>query len=309
MLVGARGYAGAELVRLLARHGGLELAAVTSRELTGSLVADHIEGAPAGLVFSSPAPQDAGELDAEVFVLALPNGLSGPWVEALDARREPARVVDLSTDHRFEPGWAYGLVERGRAALAGAARIANPGCYATGMQLAVAPLLDLLDGPAHVFGVSGYSGAGSAPNERNDPERLRDNLIPYGLVGHAHEREASHHLGHPVCFVPHVAPFFRGITLTVSLTLRAEVTVGEVRERFRRAYEDERLVRVTDDVPLVRDAVGRHEVTVGGFAVSSDGRRAVVVATLDNLLKGAATQALQNVNLACGLPELEGIAL
>jgi len=308
VLVGARGYVGAELVRLLGRHPEIEIAAVTSRELAGQPVADHLEGAPAGLAFSEPDVDAVTALDAALWVLALPNGLSAPWVAALDERSAPARVVDLSTDHRFDADWTYGLVERNRAELAGADRIANPGCYATGTQLAIAPLLDLLDGPVHVFGVSGYSGAGSKPSPRNDPERLRDSLMPYALTGHAHEREVRRHLGHPVCFMPHVAPFFRGITLTVSLTLREPLTIETARARYREAWATEPLVRVQDEAPLVRDAVGHHEVHIGGLSVGDDGRRVVVVATLDNLLKGAATQALQNLNLACGLPELDGIA-
>ena len=95
------------------------------------------------------------------------------------------------------------------------------------MQLALAPLVPHLDGPAHVFGVSGYSGAGKKPSPRNDPELLRDNLLPYALVNHVHEREVSHQLGTKVFFAPHVAPFFRGITVTVSCALKDDVDVLE----------------------------------------------------------------------------------
>ncbi len=306
-LIGARGYVGAELIRLLDGHPGIELSAVSSRSLAGQRLADHVEGVGTDLAYADLTPDDVGASDAELWVLALPNGLSAPWVEALDRRAGPVRVVDVSTDHRFDPGWAYGLVERGRAALEGASRIANPGCYATGAQLALGPLLGLLEGPAQVFGVSGYSGAGTRPSERNDPEVLRDNLLPYRLAGHAHELEVRHHLGHPVFFCPHVAPFFRGITLTVSVALRLPLSEAELAERFHEAYEGERLVRVVDGTPRVRDVAGRHHVELGGLTLGDGGRHAVVVATLDNLLKGAATQALQNLNLACGFEELLGI--
>src|SRR5207249_3218852 len=100
----------------------------------------------------------------------------GPYAAELAARQPEAILVDLSADHRFDPGWRYGLVERQRSSLQGARRIANPGCYATGIQLALAPLLPLLDGEPQIFGVSGYSGAGTSPSPRNDPEQLRDNL-------------------------------------------------------------------------------------------------------------------------------------
>src|SRR6185369_8500582 len=132
-------------------------------------------------------------------------------------------------DHRFHDGWAYGLPELQRAKIAGAKRIANPGCYATAAGLVVAPIASRLSGLAQCFGVSGYSGAGTTPSPRNDVAALRDNLMPYQLVGHLHEREVSRHVA-PVRFVPHVAPFFRGITVTASLALREPLSQGQLEE-------------------------------------------------------------------------------
>jgi N-acetyl-gamma-glutamylphosphate reductase len=166
----------------------------------------------------------------------------------------------------------------------------------------------LLAGPACAFGVSGYSGAGTTPSPRNDVEALRDNLMPYGLVGHVHEREVTRHAG-PVSLMPHVAPFFRGITMTVSMTFDAALSREGLKERYVAAYGGEALVRVVDGIPLVRDAAGKPHASIGGFAVDEGRRRGVVVATLDNLLKGAASQAVQNVNLALGVPERDGIEL
>jgi len=183
----------------------------------------------------------------------------------------------------------------------------SAGCYATAMQLAIAPMKDLLAAPPACFGVSGYSGAGTTPSDKNDPEKLRDNLIPYSLVDHTHEREVTRHLGFPVEFMPHVAPHFRGITLTANLWLREKATVEVIRARYRERYAAEPLVRVVDDAPWVSRIANHHHVEIGGFAVAPGGKRVVVVAILDNLLKGAATQAMQNLNLALGFPELEGI--
>jgi N-acetyl-gamma-glutamyl-phosphate reductase common form len=177
------------------------------------------------------------------------------------------------------------------------------------MQLAVAPMLGAVAGPVQCFGVSGYSGAGTAPSPKNDPALLRDNLMPYALTGHVHEREVTRHLGHPVEFMPHVAPHFRGLTVTANLHLAEATTVEAVRARYAAHYAGEPLVRVVDDAPWVSRIAGRHHVELGGFALSTDGRRLVAVATLDNLLKGAATQALQNLNLAYGLDEFMGIPL
>src|SRR6185295_19929231 len=100
-------------------------------------------------------------------------------------------VVDLSADYRFDAKWFYGLPELYRGKYAGQKRISNPGCYATAMQLAIAPLLDRVDGPVQCFGVSGFSGAGTSPSDKNDAEKLRDNVMPYALTGHVHEREVS----------------------------------------------------------------------------------------------------------------------
>lgn len=306
-LVGARGHTGAELIRLLAAHPDFALAWVGSRELDGQCVADHHEGVDASLRYAMPTPEAVAGQGLDAVVLALPNGKAAPYVAAIDAGSSSAVIVDLSADYRFDDAWYYGLPELTRTAAAGRVRISNPGCYATAMQLALAPMLAEATGPVQCFGVSGYSGAGTTPSDRNDPDKLRDNLMAYSLTGHVHEREVSRQLDHPVEFMPHVAPHFRGLSITANLHLSDSTTLHSVLERYHGAYDDEPLVRVLDEAPWVSRIAGRHHVEVGGFTLSGDGRRLVVVATLDNLLKGAATQALQNLNLAFGLAELTGI--
>ena len=214
----------------------------------------------------------------------------------------------VRADYRFNASWVYGQPERFADRIRGARRIANPGCYATGAQLALAPLTPWLVGAPVVFGVSGYSGAGKKPSPKNDPEVLRDNLLPYALADHIHEREVSRHIARSIRFLPHVAPFFRGISLTVAATLAAGTSAAETIERFSDAYADCPLIRVRSGIPEVRQVRGTHGVIIGGFTVSeSDARRLSIVAVLDNLLKGAATQAVQNLNLAFGLEDLVGI--
>ncbi|HEY2346872.1 MAG TPA: N-acetyl-gamma-glutamyl-phosphate reductase [Xanthomonadaceae bacterium] len=311
-IVGARGFVGAELICLLAAHPGFEIAFVSSRERDGGRVADHVDGDVGGLRYSAPTHEQLPALRADAVVLALPNGKSGACVAAFDAAGadpdfiDPV-IVDLSADHRFDETWHYGLPELTRAQAAHRRRIANPGCYATAMQLAIAPICDSLDGPVQCFGVSGYSGAGTTPSDKNDPDKLRDNLMPYALTGHVHEREAARQLDHPIEFMPHVAPHFRGLTITANLHLARAFALDEVEARYRERYADEPLVRVVDEAPWVSRIANMHHVEIGGFALSQDGRRLVVVATLDNLLKGAATQALQNLNLAFGFDEFAGI--
>ncbi len=246
-------------------------------------------------------------------ILALPNDHAAPYVAALDGARRETVIVDVSSDHRFDDAWVYGLPElrphppprrhahrqprllRHGGGPGGGARRRLPRRSGGGGG-----------GGAHAFGVSGYSGAGATPSPRNDVEALRDNLMPYALVGHTHEREVSRHAG-PVHLMPHVAPFFRGITMTVSLHFSQPLTAAALQQIYERAYEGEPLVRVTREAPLVRAAMGLPHATIGGFAVDPEGTHAVVVSTLDNLLKGAASQAVQNLNLAFGFPERLGI--
>jgi len=307
-IVGARGHTGVELIRLIAGHPQLDLAFVSSRELAGQRVSAHVAGFSGDLYYENLDADAIAAKRADAVVLALPNGMAASYVAAIDHARPDSVVVDLSADYRFDQRWYYGLPELYRAGYRGQRRISNPGCYATAMQLAVAPLKDRLVAPPACFGVSGYSGAGTTPSDRNDPDKLRDNLMPYSLADHLHEREVTRHLGLPVEFMPHVAPHFRGITMTVNLWLRESMNPADVKAIYCERYAGEPLIRIVDEAPWVSRIAHRHYVEIGGFVVAPGGKRVVVVATLDNLLKGAATQALQNLNLASGFEEFEGIA-
>lgn len=307
-LVGARGHVGAELIRLIAEHPHFELAFVSSRERAGQRVADHVSGYDGPLLYTSPEPRDLAGVEASALVLALPNGKAALYVSAFDAvTGDGPVIVDLSADYRFDSGWHYGLPELTRSRYAGQRRISNPGCYATAMQLAIAPMRDVLVGPVQCFGVSGYSGAGTSPSDKNDPQKLRDNLMPYSLAGHVHEAEVTRQLQHPVEFMPHVAAHFRGLSITANLNLARPFSHDEVVSRYTNAYAQEPLVRVFEAAPWVSRVAGAHHVDVGGFTLAADGKRLVVVSTLDNLLKGAATQAMQNLNIAFGFDEFAGI--
>lgn len=298
-VVGARGHTGAELVRLVLGHPRLDLAFAGSRELAGQPVPGQDE-----VRFESIGPDDLSDTGIDALFLALPDGAGDGYVDTVAAETV---IVDISADHRFDDTWQYGLPELFREKLRGATRIANPGCYATATQIALAPLVDAISGVPAVFGVSGYSGAGSTPGPRNDPDRLSDNLMPYQLVGHNHEREATRHLGLQVRFMPHVHPAFRGLLVTAHVPLARPMDDDEMRARFDASYGEEPLIEVVDRTPELKDGAGHPGVIVGGFQTSADGLNAVVVAAEDNLLKGAAVQAVQNMNLALGLPEFEGL--
>ena len=309
-LVGGRGYTGSELLGLIAGHPNMSLGIASSRSHAGQSLSSSCDRWPDdGSAFTHLQPSGVSDYPADAWVLALPNGLAAPWVEAIRARYPESVILDLSADYRFDPLWTYGLPERFRQQIRRARLIANPGCYATGSQLGLLPLCDYLVSTPVIFGVSGFSGAGKTPSPRNDPAVLQDNLIPYALSGHMHEKEIGHQLGYEVRFMPHVADFFRGISLTITFEVDHEASVEKLERLFQHTYADEPRIKVSREIPQVSAVRNTPDVHIGGFNV--DGRnpsRGNLVVVLDNLLKGAASQALQNLNLALGLDENSGIS-
>lgn len=312
-LIGARGYVGQNLISLIDKHPHLELSLVSSRELSGQKLTGYNKD---NIVYSNLQTEDILELEknneVDVWVMALPNGVCKPFVDAIDSvEGSQSKIIDLSADYRFDTTgeWTYGLPELvDRNAIAKAKKISNPGCYATAAQIAIAPLKEYILGVPTVFGVSGYSGAGTKPSQKNDVNYLSNNLVPYSLTDHIHEKEVSNQLGLNVAFIPHVAQWFQGISNTVSIPLKPKsLTSRDIRNIYQDRYQGEQLINVSGEAPVVKDISGKHGVVVGGFAVNSAEDRVVVVATIDNLLKGAATQCLQNINLALGYGEYDGI--
>lgn len=314
-LIGARGYTGQALIDLLNRHPNMDLCHVSSRELAGKELKGYEKKK---IIYENLSPDEVRKMaerkEIDCWIMALPNGVCKPFVDAIEeAGNKEALIVDLSADYRFDSSWTYGLPElTQRNKIASATRISNPGCYATAAQLGIAPLLEhLAPAPAHptVFGVSGYSGAGTKPSPKNDVSNLTNNLIPYSLTDHIHEREISNQLGTNVAFIPHVAVWFAGIHHTISIPLAHKMASRDIRQLYQDRFDKEKLVKVSGESPLVKNISGKHGVEIGGFAVHSSGMRAVINVTIDNLLKGAATQCLQNMNLALGYSEYEGIPL
>ncbi len=314
-LVGARGYVGVELLEIIGSHPLLDLAYASSRLFEGAPISEHAKVSFGGMKFEHLTPESVVERNADIVVLALPDAAATAFAESLEASGNAPRVmVDLSADYRFTDTWTYGLPEHNAEALRGATRISNPGCYATAAQLAVRPLLPLLAEAPHCFGVSGYSGAGKKRSDRNDHRALANGVLPYKLVNHTHEREIARHLGLAggpgIRFSPHVAPFFRGITMTVQARLTENTSVEALADRYIAAYHHCPLIEITgEDTPRVQEIVGRDGAEIGGFAVNPDRPDEIaVVCTIDNLRKGAASQAIQNINLALGYDELTGLS-
>ncbi|MCF6293866.1 MAG: N-acetyl-gamma-glutamyl-phosphate reductase [Robiginitomaculum sp.] len=291
-LVGGRGFVGGELIRLLGDHEQMQLAFASSSSKAGSLIAGT------DLDFISLQPEQLQQHDFDALALALPNDKAKDWVEVVDASGRDICILDISADYRFYDDWVYGLPEINKKHLVGAKRISNPGCYATAAQLALYPLRNLLVGTPVIFGVSGYSGAGATPSSKNDPDNLKDNLLPYSLCGHIHEREIGFHLGREVHFSPHVAAFFRGISLTIHLDFTEKVSVEQVNELLGGFYQTSSFVEVNSEIPNLQTVINTPMVKIGGLNINESQRHGVIVVVLDNLLKGAASQAVQNLELA-----------
>jgi N-acetyl-gamma-glutamyl-phosphate reductase len=315
-VLGASGYAGRELCAILARHPRFTLAFATANEQRGHRV--RLGGRDVTFM----APDEAPLASAALVFSALPHGASLPWVTA--ARDAGARVVDLSTDLR--PGndvaldAIYGMPELGAAtrdAIRTAAIVANPGCYPTAILLALAPLVraGLVRGEATIVAnaASGVSGAGNAPRRELLFAEVADDYRAYGVGNtHRHLREMIATLATlgsdaELVFTPHLLPVARGIlaTLTVPLTSPLADPVAF----FRGAYAGEPFVEVESAQPALADVVRRNAVRLSATMLA--GTRApmlLVTSAIDNLVKGAAGQAVQNANLMCGFDEGAGLA-
>jgi N-acetyl-gamma-glutamyl-phosphate reductase len=324
-VLGATGYAGVELLRLLAHHPGVELAFLSSEQYRDRNVGD-VYPFLAGVVdapLKAPDP-DAVAAAAEIVLTALPHGASAPLVRDLLARGR--RVLDLSADFRLRDAavyarWygehpapallaeaVYGLPELYRDRLRSARLIAVPGCYPTGALLGLVPLAraGLLEEPAVIDAKSGTTGAGRSAKVEQLFAEVNENFRPYGIGVHRHGPEIDQELRAAgaragALFVPHLLPINRGLLSTMYVRVAAEPPLGRL---FHEAYDREPFVVLCGDgpPPEVRDVRGTNRCAIG-WHWHADTRQAVVVTAIDNLQKGAAGQAVQCLNLVLGLPE------
>lgn len=332
-IVGASGYGGAELFRLLASHPTMKVRTVAAGTQAGAridTVFPHLAGAPGADAVLAPSTPDALEGCDAVF-LATPVGASMELAPTLvDAG---TTVVDLSAAFRLPADvfatWygvdhtapdrtpaVYGLPELFRADLAGARLVAGPGCYPTAALLALAPLAGLVD-PASVTiaGMSGTSGAGKGLRDDLHASHAFGNVAPYGAPTHRHTPEierwwaAASGFAEPVplTFVPHLVPTARGMVCTVTAALSDAGAAADVDAVFHDAYDSEPFVRVRTSWPSSTHVVGGNAAHVG-VAVDARTGRVTAACAIDNLVKGASGQALQAANVALGLPEEAGLS-
>ena len=312
-VIGASGYAGQELVRLIAKHPRLELAFATSEAEAGQPVPYG-----AGVTYAAAAEVTLGA--ADVVFSCLPTGESGAW--AVAAVEAGAKAIDLSADLRAgEHRAVYGLPELWREDVAGARLVANPGCYPTGVLLGLAPVLrrGLVDRtrPIVIDAASGVTGAGRSARRDLLFGEVAEDFRAYGVGNrHRHVPEIAAGLARSdsgvapdFVFTPHLLPVRRGILETMYVPLVEPLAAEAAVELWGAEYADAPFVEiVSGGLPSLRDVVGRNVVAIGFSDVENMSRPVLlVVAALDNLVKGAAGQALQNANLLLGLAETEGL--
>jgi N-acetyl-gamma-glutamyl-phosphate reductase len=325
---GAAGFAGALTARLLYAHPSLRLQALTARSDVGRRLDDLYPHHRVPLALEALDLDRHAGIDAAV--VAYPHGAAAPLVAELRARG--VRVVDLSADFRLRDAatyerWyhehaapellseaAYGLPELGyREGIKDAGLVANPGCYPTAALLALAPLARAgLIGDLVIDAKSGVSGAGRAPSEQTHFVTVDENVSAYGVAGHRHTPEIEQELGAlgaelRITFTPHLVPLDQGELTSCYVTTAEQVDPPELQQLYADTYAHEPFVELATTPPGVRDV---RDTNICRISVHHDKRtgRVIVFAAIDNLWKGAASQAVQNLNLMLGLPEREGIA-
>jgi N-acetyl-gamma-glutamyl-phosphate reductase len=321
-IAGATGYAGQELVRILARHPAVRLTAAMSSATTS---APRPMPALARIWDGAVVPLDVEQLaaGADVVFLALPEAASAELAPQL-LERGP-RVIDLSGAFRIRgdaerqrwypatpalpAGTVYGLSEGHQHEIAQARLVSNPGCYPTAALLALEPLAaaGVLDGPIVIDAKSGLSGAGKAATERTHFSENHGSVAAYGVFSHRHTAEIEQELSSAVTFVPHLVPLDRGILETIYVPLRRGTTAARVTELLQTAYADAPFVRLTGDaLPEIKHVAHTNFCDIG-WKVDEERARIVLVAVIDNLVKGAAGSAVQNLNILLGLDERTGL--
>ena len=310
-VLGASGYAGRELCALINRHPRLQLAFATANEQRGATV--HL----GGRVVSYVATEDAPLASAELIFSALPHGASKAWVQT--ARHTGARVVDLSSDLRPGNGCdgaAYGLTELAREHITKADVVANPGCYPTSILFALAPAIAAgIVAPGSTIQVnsaSGVTGAGNSPKRELLFAEIAGNFRAYGIGNtHRHVAEmratlAAWGADADLVFTPHLLPVPRGILSTITVELASDVADADA--IWREAFAGEPFLEYAADPPTLHDVVHRNVVRVHVTRLASVRRPTLLIlSAIDNLMKGAAGQAVQNANAMLGIPEAEGL--
>ena len=309
-VLGASGFSGGEILRLLLRHPGISVTAAAGDRRAGESLGEvhpHLAGATE---LRLTAAADAIASGPDLIFSCLPSGALAPLLDPPTG----AIVIDLSDEHRAADGWTYGLIEFNRSALASARSIANPGCYPTAVLLALTPFVGagLVGGPVVVDAISGVSGAGRQPEDRLLMATLEGSAGAYGSVRHRHIAEMERYLeafgkrSLTVSFTPHLASMARGLVATVRAPLVSELDESAAIEVLGDTYASEPFVDVVEAWPQTKAVAGTNRALVSA-RVDRNAGLLIASCSIDNLGKGAAGGAIQNANLVLGLDERTGI--
>lgn len=289
-IIGGCGYVGSALTELLLKHKYAEIKIITSMENAGKKVNEVFPELECDLIFSGVSFEALNKMD--VVYLAVPHGSAKPIAEKLKCR-----VIDLSKDHRLTN--TYGLPEIFKEEINGADFIANPGCYATACILASYPIKNLIK--EVIFnGISGYSGAG-----KNAGIDYGENVIAYKLTKHNHVKEMEKVLGFDFSFTPHVVNSFSGLMCTAHILLKKPVKPEEIKRKYEKVYAGS-FTKVVEHIPCTKEVTNTPYCFLGGFEFDGN-NKLVIVSVIDNLLKGAASQAIENMNLMFNVNQKEGL--
>jgi N-acetyl-gamma-glutamyl-phosphate reductase len=309
-VLGASGYAGGELVRLLAGHPALTPGTLGAHGQAGATIGEVHPHLNVGMAATFSTLDEAAADAADVCFSCLPTGVLGPLLPSIAA---PV-VIDLSDEHRASDGWVYGLTEFARPELAGATAIANPGCYPTASLLGLIPFFKrgLVRGPVIIDALSGVSGAGKGLDDSLSFSALHGSATAYGSTTHRHVPEIERALSAfsteapVVSFTPHLVPMARGLLVTARAPLAGSIDDATAQNAFRDEYAQEGFIDVIDGWPSTKAVSGTNRAIVSARVDDRAGLLIVSVA-IDNLGKGAAGQAIQNANVAMGLGENAGL--
>jgi N-acetyl-gamma-glutamyl-phosphate reductase len=295
-VIGASGYVGYELIKLLEEREDIEIVVSNSESWYNKDLRELYPGYRGTVQLTHYSIDEINEINPDVLFIAMKDGYAKQVVDKLKCR-----VIDLSRDFRFSDRAIYGLPEMNKEKIRTASLVSNPGCYATGCILGSLPIVANGLAERIIYDCkSGYSGAGRTPAYLNDPKHYTDNVIAYKIVNHPHSDEIKHHLRfEKISFTPHVVPLFRGIMCTIHIILAKRLTPEEAYEMYKEFYKGERQIEVVNYLPELHDVQHTNKCCIGGFEID-DADRLVVIATLDNLLKGASSQAIQNMDLMIG---------
>ncbi|MCE1204176.1 MAG: N-acetyl-gamma-glutamyl-phosphate reductase [Holophagaceae bacterium] len=318
LILGASGYGGGELLRWLSNHPAVTSIRGTARSHAGKpFHAQHpnLRGLVEGTFEATPDWEALARSESPVLFAALPHGEFAKLLPGFQPEwdrlglTDRLTVIDLSNDFRLDPAWVYGLVDWQPERMKGAKRIANPGCFATALQLALLPLAEWQPAFVAVTAATGSSGSGAAASDTTHHPTRANDFRAYKVLGHQHEAEVLRTLAStgwetPLSFVPQSAPLVRGIFATAQFPVPAGVDTAALKAHVEAFYEGRFFVRVVDGTPRVAATTGS---AFADLAVAAKGSHGVVMVALDNLGKGMAAQAVQNMNLTLGLPEWTGL--